>query len=196
MNKRTIDKKTEGQIRQFYRLLISYNDFKHAIMIADYILDNKLHNQRGESKVLLEALNCAMIMSYCRPFSCNDKKNQIKIPDLPTKILNLLNKDELEVHRTAVDDRNKLLAHSDSEGWNLRPFIIDTGRSKVLLPLGNYARAPLTHQATKTFKSAALKLREEVFSQRIKLEPQLMSYFEIIKFGERENKLLNNNSLF
>ncbi len=41
----SLDLKTRGKILQFIRLLISYNDFKHAGDIAIYILQKKLHNR-------------------------------------------------------------------------------------------------------------------------------------------------------
>jgi hypothetical protein len=66
-----IDPQHEGKLKQFHRLLISYNDFKQAAWIASYILDHKLQEKvnrfrgirRYESRLLWEALNCAMIVS-------------------------------------------------------------------------------------------------------------------------------------
>jgi hypothetical protein len=51
-----------GKLRLFYRLLISYNDFKHAARVAEHILSENLHARSGdtESPAILEALNCAM----------------------------------------------------------------------------------------------------------------------------------------
>jgi hypothetical protein len=73
-----------GKLRQFYRLLLSYGDFKQAHYISSYILDEKLHN--SEDVRLLEALNCAMIIAYCRPFSGNEQSD-IKILYLPASFL-------------------------------------------------------------------------------------------------------------
>ena len=59
-----------------YRLLISYNDFRQASQIARYILKHRLQAKvdrlRGERRyrvmLLWQALNCAMVVAYCRPF--------------------------------------------------------------------------------------------------------------------------------
>jgi hypothetical protein len=183
----SLDPETKGRIRQFCRLLISYNDFKHAIDVAAYILDENLHERkRGESRMLLEALNCAMIVSYCRPFSGSDKKTAEKVPDLPGKFLRVLNTQEREVHETAMKDRNTLLAHSDSQAWDVRPTILDTGASKILLPLSDDTRAPFTREATTTLKSAAYKLQEAVFAERMNWEPKLVEHFEVIRFDDEE----------
>ncbi len=66
------DAQLDGKMRQFYRLLMSYQDFQQAFEISSYIIDNKLlkkrielrGNRRYKYKILLEGLNCAMIVAY------------------------------------------------------------------------------------------------------------------------------------
>ncbi len=71
MAKRPITPESEGKLQQLYRLLMSLSDFKQASLIALYILENKLHDREDHEwgRILHEALNCAMIIAYCRPFS-------------------------------------------------------------------------------------------------------------------------------
>ena len=77
---------------------------------GNFIIDNKLHNKvdrfRGKRryrvKILWQALNCAMIISYCRPFSRNDRRSKGKIPDLPKRYLRVLDLHEREIHKTRL----------------------------------------------------------------------------------------------
>lgn len=131
-NNNDLSNEVKGKLRQFYRLLMSYNDFKQANEIATYILDEKLHDNVSKNRVLIEALNCAMIVAYARPFSGNDQKIEIKIPDLPENILNGLTDEELEIHNVVLEDRNKVLAHSDSEAHSLRPEAWEIDGKKFL----------------------------------------------------------------
>ena len=113
--------KIKGRIRQFYRILLSYGDFKQAKYTASYILENKLHDMKDRR--LLESLNCAMIVAYCRPFSGNDRSIHPKIPDLPTSFLKGIPKEEIEIHKVVLEDRNTLIAHSDSLAAQLQPEV-------------------------------------------------------------------------
>jgi len=126
-----------------YRLLISYNDFRRASQIARYILKHRLQAKvdrlRGERRyrvmLLWQALNCAMVVAYCRPFSGNDRRTARRIPDLPRRFLATLTSEEREIPELALRDRNTLLAHSDSEVWALQPFFVEgTSGRKILIP--------------------------------------------------------------
>src|SRR5712692_3478307 len=114
-NSQTIPRDITAKLRQFKRLVMSYGDFKHARLAADYILQEELHARYpDQSYVTLPALNCSMIIAYCRPFSGNDARTAFKVPDLPRRLLTLLNEEERRIHSTVLRDRNKVLAHSDS----------------------------------------------------------------------------------
>ena len=172
----------EAKLRLFHRLLMSYIDFQQAYWIASYILDHNLQQKverlRGKRryhiKLLWQALNCAMVVSYCRPFSGNDPRAVRRIPDLPRRFLHVLSPDEKELHRLAMQDRNTMLAHSDSETWDLRTFFMETeaGR-KVLLPVHNDTGAPLVHHAVAQLRGMCAKLMEVVFQERHRLEKDL-----------------------
>ena len=171
-----------GKLRKFYRLLLSYGDFKQAHFIASYILAEQLHD--SEDQRLLEALNCAMIVAYCRPFSGNDRAIGTKIPDLPESFLRDLSASEKEIHEVVLHDRNTVLAHSDSMAHDLQPKVLLIKDHKILMPEKNDTRAPLTKEATETFKSLSSRLRDKVLKERMKLEPELMDYFEQIPIGK------------
>jgi hypothetical protein len=177
-----------GKLRQFYRLLISYNDFKQAHDIASYILKENLHDHIEESALIIEALNCAMIMAYCRPFSGNDPNAKIRIADLPSKFYRDLSEEEKEIHTVVIQDRNTLLAHSDSEAHDLRPQVLVVNNKKILIPWSNDPKAPLTKEATRIFQTLSAKLAERVFEERMKLEPILIHYFESVPIEDVINK--------
>jgi hypothetical protein len=177
-----------GKLRQFYRLIMSYGDFKQAKYIASYILDNKLHE--ADDQRLLEALNCAMIIAYCRPFSKNDRGIDTKIPALPETFLKGLSDDEKETHEVVFTDRNGLLAHTDSSAVQLDPEVWKTNNQKVLVPWQHDRFAPLTEEATKTFLSLSEKMFERVMSERTRLEPELIDCFKEIPIEQ----ILNNDT--
>lgn len=182
-----------GKLRKFYRLLLSFGDFKQAHYIASYILDEKLHD--SEDPRLLEALNCAMIVAYCRPFSGNDRAIGTKIPDLPVSLLRDLSADEKKIHEVVLHDRNTVLAHSDSIAHDLQPKVLVIKGRKILIPEKNYSRAPLTKEATETFKSLSSRLRDKVLKERMNLEPELIDYFEHIPIEKilEDNSIIENN---
>lgn len=172
----------EAKRRLLQRLLISYNDFKQAAWIASYILDQKLQDKvdrlrgkrRYRTKLLWEALNCAMVVSYCRPFSGNERRSATRVPDLPGRFLRALDAEEKAVHAVAMEDRNTMLAHSDSAAWDLQPFFLEnpSGR-KLLVPLHNDTRAPLVLDAVSRLRTICVKLMELIMVERKQLEKEL-----------------------
>jgi len=180
-SERNIPTEIQAKLRQFTRVLMSYGDFKHARLVSSYILDENLHSEYpNESFVLLPALNCAMIMSHCRPFSGNDARTRPKVPDLPSRFLDVLNDEERIVHDTVMQDRNKVLAHSDSDALQMEPVLMRINGGEILAPLTNWGLAPLTEEATATFSSAAQKLLEATFRKRERLEHELRPYLRVV----------------
>jgi hypothetical protein len=166
---------------QFRRLLLSYTDFKHAKLVAEYILRNQLHKQYpGEAHILLPALNCSMIIAYSRPFSGNSGRGPEAAPDLPSRFLKILSADELEIHRIALIDRNKFLAHTDAEATALEPVRVKYSESiELLVPLVADRMAPLDEGPTELLHSAASKLFEATLLERQELEPVFKEYFRV-----------------
>lgn len=172
--------KIDGKIRQFRRVLLSYSDFKHAKLASSFILTGRLHQKYPqESYVILEALNCSMIVAYCRPFSGNDSRSDYKVPDLPTRFLRVLNESERIIHDAAMQDRNRVLAHSDAEALQPEPVVWHVANRSMVLPITNWGLAPFTEEATKTFNSAAEKLLMATIEERQRLEPEVMPYLRI-----------------
>lgn len=173
-----------GKIRQFKRLLMSYSDFKHARLVADYILESRLHERpESETHVLLPALNCSMIIAYSRPFSGNDARTPTKVPDLPTRFLSVLDERETLIHNVALKDRMKVLAHSDSDGLEIEPVVTHLpGVGPFVVPLSNWGLAPLIREAVEILRSAAAKLFEAVLYERRKMEPELIPHFRSVEW--------------
>lgn len=178
MTETEMSKELDGKLRQYKRLILSYADFKHAHMVSGYILSSRLHETtKGESKVIHEALNCSMIIAYCRPFSGNDSRSLEKIPDLPKSILDVLDSNEREIHKVVMQDRNTLLGHSDSEALNLDAVVWQVNKDiETIVPLKNWGLAPLTEKATEVFYSTARKLFEAALMRRLALEPEVRQY--------------------
>ncbi len=174
--------------RLLHRLLMSYNDFHQAAQIANLILEeglqSTLENERGEiryrAKLLWQALNCAMVVSYARPFSQNERSGGTAMERVPSNFLNLLTEDEKEVHETALEDRNTLLAHSDSRAWNLRPCFIGEDDQRTLVPLSNDTRAPLVEAAVRTLLKICEKFMDHIIEQRKPLEKNLADYLPTV----------------
>src|SRR2546427_282783 len=84
-------------------------------------LHETLRDPGPGARFLLQGLNCAMIVAYCRPFSGNDRGAAVKIPDLPARFLRILTEEERWLHGVVMEDRDSRLAHSDSEAWEMEP---------------------------------------------------------------------------
>jgi hypothetical protein len=169
------------RLRQFYRLLLSYGDFKHAKLIAQRVLDDRLHEEYpGESTTLLQALNCSMVMAYSRPFSGNGGTRGTSIPDLPARFLELLTPEERAIHDVVMFDRHKYMAHTDADAAALEPMRLQIDEAReVIIPVVVDRLAPLDEAATKLLLSAATKLLKGVVEERHAQEPEFIKYFRV-----------------
>ncbi len=170
------NKNIEGKIKQFNRVLMSHIDFQHSCAIASIIMEENLHsNYSRENRVKLEALNSSMIIAYCRPFSGNKG-----IPDLPRKFINHLTIEELETHKLLMEDRNKVIAHSDGEAWKMRPYYQWVNGLNILVPLHHGVHRPLLKGHTENICALAEKQQEACFKERERLENELKIYIPIV----------------
>lgn len=169
-----MSKEQKNRVKQFKRIVMSFADFKDAVDISDYIISNELHSEFEKNKLILSAMNCSMIMAYCRPFSGNDSRNERKIPDLGDKALKKLDTKELILHKSVINDRNKLLAHSDSEAVNLKFIINEIGRHTMLQPIRNWNTAPLNEETLVLFNALANKLLSYVATARNDIEDEII----------------------
>ncbi|WP_166426088.1 hypothetical protein [Paraglaciecola sp. 20A4] len=167
-------KQIDGEIRQFKRISMSFADFKDALEMSKYIIDRDLHSDFESNKLIISSLNCSMIISYCRPFSGNDSRNLIKIPDLSLKSLKVLSPIERKMHDYIMQSRNTLLAHSDSQAVDLKFVINEFGSTKMLQPIRNWSLAPLELEDLKIFHQMASKLLSYVAIERANIEPKII----------------------
>jgi len=160
----------------YNRILISYIDFQQSFAISSLIIDEKLHdNYPRENRIKLEALNSAMIIAYCRPFSRNKGA-----PDLPGKFIHHLSKEELEIHNALRSDRNTVIAHSDGEAWKMRPYYETINGSKILIPLHHGVHRPFLKGYTEQICALSEKQRETCFEEREILEKDLVPYIPVV----------------
>ncbi|MBU4308027.1 MAG: hypothetical protein L6428_12910 [Candidatus Aminicenantes bacterium] len=186
-------KEKEAKLKLLHRLLISYLDFQQAWWIASYIIKHKFQEKteklqgkrRYHIKLLWEALNCAMIISYCRPFSGNDRNSTNRIPNLPERFLKILTNKEKELHSILMKERNTILAHSDSDAWELQTYFLEVNKNqKMLIPSHTYTRSPLTHKIVEQIRTMINKLMESVFKERMKIEKELENDLPSVSISE------------
>lgn len=179
----------EIQERELRRLIMSYQDFQHASWIASYILDKKLQDivdqggtQGYDARRHWQALNCAMVVTYCRPFSGNDKRTPQPIPDLHKRFLKKLTLKGRKWHDVAMQDRDKVLAHSDSDAWNLRLGFLETGRKNKMLILQHHdTKAPLIREVVKQLIKNCEIFMEAIMVERRRLEKELAHVLPTVK---------------
>ncbi len=185
----------DAKVKLLNRLLISYNDFHHASRIASYILEHRLHDKverlhsrrRYRIKLLWEALNSAMIVAYCRPFSANDRRRAGTLGSLPARFLRGLSCEELDLHQTVLKDRNQVLAHSDSEAWNMKPLFLKAASGRpMLVPLHSDVRAPLVHDSVDVLQRLCGKLMDRIAEERAILEKELAEILPAVTREELE----------
>jgi hypothetical protein len=173
---------------------MSYIDFQQASNIAHVILRDRLHERLLDpgpgDRFLLQGLNCAMIVAYCRPFSGNDRGAAVKIPDLPGRFLRILTEKERGLHGIVMADRDSRLAHSDSEAWEMEPVVYRSEDGyETLMPMHHSVHAPLDREATECFRGMADKLREACFAERRRLESELRPYFRVLDSAELQQEI-------
>jgi hypothetical protein len=92
----------------------------------------------------------------------------------------VLNEAEREIHDVVLRDRNKVLAHSDSETLQVDPVLWRVAGRDMVLSIKNWGLAPLTEDATAIFHSAAEKLFMATIEERQRLEPELIPYLRVV----------------
>ena len=175
----------EARVRLFRRVFVSYNDFKQAAHISSHILSEKLHEDYPEkNRHLLQALNCAMIIAYARPFSGNTGAETM-LPNLPHRFFDGFSSEERSLHDVVMKDRNEVLAHSDCAAWNLRLSVIRSPGSAMLAPLHHDTTAPLRAEPTRMFHGMAIRLMEAAFAERVVLEKELVDVLPTLSLEDR-----------
>ena len=95
---------------EFNRYTIALQDFEKA---QQYISTARTHSP---SSLEFEALWFAAIVSYCRPFSRNERSRRPRAkPKLAIKEFGKLSDSQRKVHQQCMQLRNTALAHSEFE---------------------------------------------------------------------------------
>ncbi|MCF6211460.1 MAG: hypothetical protein L3K24_12515 [Gammaproteobacteria bacterium] len=95
--------------KQANRNLISSEDFFEA---KNYL--EEAQSNSSSSDTILKALLMAATVTYCRPFT-NNLGNDGATASISGKFVNELTDEEKELHKTLIELRNTVLAHSDFE---------------------------------------------------------------------------------
>ena len=176
------DPKAHAKVRLLHRLIISYQDFQQASWIASYIIDHQLQDkyeelEQGEDQhdlmLLWRALNAAMIVAYARPFSKHDPTTTASLGTLPGRFLKALSTEQMDVHRTAIRDRNQVIAHSDSEAWDLKVAFVSSRENALLGLQHNDTQAPLIKGYVEILGQNCEILQERILDERAALEENL-----------------------
>tara|TARA_R110002072_G_scaffold34164_6_gene102538 strand:+ start:470 stop:1075 length:606 start_codon:yes stop_codon:yes gene_type:complete len=185
------ENRLKGKKNQFYRLLISFNDFKEALDIARIIFDKnnidiEINTEKRKIDILTkEALSSALIVAYSRPFSGNDKSSKNSIPDLNKNVIKILNTNEKELHNSLIKLRNKAIAHSDSDIIDIKPYYMSVNNKKLdlLIPLRNKTRLTFSNEMLLNIEMICSKLLGEIDKRRRILEKELENFIPIKEIG-------------
>lgn len=108
---------------QLPRLYIYMNDFRQSRRFAGHILDKRLHDKKSEqSKLVHQAFNTSLIISYARPFGTNRNFEGQGKSSLKKYVTDVLNEDEIELHNRVIAMRDTTYAHSDARSHLIEGF--------------------------------------------------------------------------
>jgi hypothetical protein len=122
---------TKPQKRLYTRLYVSMCDFQHASSCASHLLKKGWHNapweRRGSVYFQQSAFTSSMVNAYGRPFTSYKDKWE-------AYLLKLLQYSEAELllHRTLIDLRNQVYAHSDLRLVNIRPWRAENFETDII----------------------------------------------------------------
>ena len=190
-----LSKKDENRLlRKYYRLILSYPDFKHAVLCAKEYISKETIIHKHEKYALERAVYCSMIVAYSRPFNSQGIVNSSlgKIPFLEPDLNNLLTEKEKEIHDYVIFCRNSLVAHSDAEILNLDPFDATDLPGDMVVPLKRDGLAPFTEQYTMEFLALAEKMMHWSVEERERLEPTVKP---LLRSGEYMKEFGLNDAL-
>lgn len=163
----------EAEKKLFKRLVISHWDLQHAQRFAELILNrNLLDSSDAMDKDLLHALNTALIVAYCRPFSENVHTSNTRAM-LPDSYLRDFSYSEKALHKHVYYLRNKGMAHSDSEAHGVRVIVNDLAGTKIATPTGWDPHVPLSKTALEMLLRMAEKLIAKISEERLRIQSLL-----------------------
>lgn len=173
--------------RRYSRLVLSYPDFKHALLCAREFAQFP-DGYNPETATLEAALYSSMVVAYSRPFNSSGAGRNGKVPGLTVEMVGVLSEEARKVHEYVLLCRNKLIAHTDAEFADFDPFVADDLPGHMVVPLKNDTLAPFT----KSFNSQFIVLCENmvtwVVEERHRLEPQIMPLLRTSSWGRLHGK--------
>jgi hypothetical protein len=114
----------------YSRLYVSRGDIVYARQCADHILKKGWHynpwDKRGSIYFQQSVYTTTLIVSYARPFT-----KSIGWPRFPERLLGY-SQAERELHKSLLDLRNKVYAHSDGAGYSIRPFRSESFSTEIV----------------------------------------------------------------
>jgi hypothetical protein len=178
MSSQNLGKEQGRKLRLYYRLILSYPDFKHAFRCAERLADvERICSAHCNGDDLLErALYSSMIVSYARPFNSQGNSRIGRIPPLCNEITSFLTPDEIELHKYVLVCRNKLVAHSDAEAIDLDPFVAVDLPNNFVVPEKNDALAPFTLEYVVKFMDVSKKAWQWSIEERHRLEKDVVPF--------------------
>jgi hypothetical protein len=151
------------------RLYITQEDLSQASRFGHLILKRGSHEGAEDDpdiRLVSQALDIALIVSYSRPFTLFLGKNKRKEPMLPESLLAVLDKEERILHDDLLNRRNKEYAHSDASQIEVRYYTWPLG----ILPIGRNRFIPLTRPMVQKVVAMSDKLYLKIDELRRDLE--------------------------
>lgn len=157
--------------KQLNRIILSIDDIKQALAIAKIIISEKYYEEPKDTKekTIARSLQCAMFVSYKRPFSGNNaSKTATSYPGV--ELGKRLSSTLWHVHEEICLQRDKFFAHTDAE-----PLGLDRDPSKSTNPV--ISSNPFRMKGEKSYYSY-IELFEEVLVILIEKSIELQGKLE------------------
>jgi len=112
-----------GSSTSLKRVTLSYRDFADAIRFAQRLLNEGEYSDAPKLDLTeSEALHLALVVSYARPFKCNNKAKDVS-ETLPAEFLKGLTTEQQSLHKLLLTLRDQELAHSDPGPAHLQIWV-------------------------------------------------------------------------
>jgi hypothetical protein len=123
------------------RLHITQEDLAQASRFGRLILslDSDTEKEDQNSRLIRQALDIALVVSYCRPFTLFRSKEGKRESRLPESLLAVLSNEERSIHESLLNQRNQEYAHSDASQIEVRYYSWPLG----ILPISRNRFVPM-----------------------------------------------------
>lgn len=165
--------KSSSALKRYYRILLSYGDFKHAFMCAK-ALSHFDEERLPEAETEHRAVYCSLVVAYSRPFNSSGGSRIGKIPPLSSNVLDILEDNERGIHHYILLCRNKLIAHTDAQFADLEPIVASDMPGEMVVPLRNDSMAPFTAEYAAQVARVCEKLWTWSVEERHSIEPDII----------------------